>query len=818
MKRFYRLIISITLVISLLPLASLNAQTGGSDGKRSSALTFAGLERNVTIRRDGRGVPYIEAETENDLYFAQGYVTASDRLWQMDLLRRTARGELSEIFGKSTLEEDKRRRIYGFARISEITATKASPRVRASLEAYARGVNAYISSLDDASLPLEFRMLQYRPRPWTPADSIVIGKSFAEVLSTTWMHDLMRAAFAKLPPEKYKAIFPSSSPLDVPVVGTDDEREAKPSAKPKRSSVDWNIDARDMRELAEIEASMRRTYERVGLYAEDLAASNNWVVSGAHTASGKPMLANDPHLPPSAPSIWYLTHLSMPGLRVAGVTSPGAPGILIGHNQHIAWGATNLGPDVQDLFLEHFDPENPRRYRTPDGWREAEVRREEIRVRTSPGKPDTEIVNFNVTVTRNGPVVFERDGRRFALRWTSLDENAVDFEGFFYMNHARNWKEFTAALKNYRGPTQNFIYADTAGHIGYYGAGNIPLRKTGDGSLPYDGARDADVWTGFIPFEELPHVYDPPSGIIVTANSRVAGRSYPHHLTNLWAAPTRTRRIYDLLKSKKKKLTVEDFRAIQADAHSISAATFTREVSEVAREAELEKKDERWKQTLQLFRDWDGGLHPDSRAALLAHEMRTMFGRKILTAALGRELASQYRWGSSAVFFDALIEERPHEWLPEGVESYAELLNAVHKEAREALTKRLGADESKWTWGAENVVRFSHPLADTPEAGRPFQIAPFPQTGGGGSAFASPNVGSGVSMRFIADLSDWNKTLMGIALGQSGDPRSPHWSDQLADWRGSAPRVFPFTQRAVETAATVALKLSPAKARATSAK
>lgn len=809
MKRFSRLMVSLSLIFSLLPLTTLRAQTGLSQKKQTLRLTLEGLERSVNVRRDGRGVPYIEAESENDLYFAQGYVTASDRLWQMDLLRRTARGELSEIFGKSTLEEDKRRRIYGFAKISDVTHKKITPRVRASLEAYARGVNAYISSLDADTLPLEFRILQYRPRPWTPADSVVIGKTFAEVLSTTWTLDLMRAAFAKLPPEKFKALFPATSPLDEPVVGTNAIDKA-PAGKPKGARLDFHLDDAALRELARIEESVRRTYERVGLYAEDLAASNNWVVSGARTQSGKPMLANDPHLPASAPSIWYLTHLSMPGLRVAGVTSPGAPGILIGHNDHIAWGATNLGPDVQDLFLEHFDPENPRRYRTPEGWRDAEVRREEIKVRVSPERPATETVNLDVISTRNGPIVFERDNARFSLRWTALDEDAVDFEGFFYINHARNWKEFTGALRNYRGPTQNFIYADTAGHIGYYGAGLIPIRKTGDGSLPYDGSRDADVWARFIPFDELPHVYDPPNGTIVTANSRVVGASYPHHLTNSWAAPTRTRRIYELLMTKR-KLTVEDFKAIQADSHSISAAIFAREVSEVAREAGLANGDENWKTTLKLLGGWDGMLTPDSRAALLAQEMRSLFGRKILTAAVGPALASQYRWGNSATFFDSLIEERPRAWLPEGMSSYAQLLNAVHREAREALAKRLGADETKWTWGAESVARFPHPLADVPDAGRHFQIEVFPQTGSGGF-FATPNVGSGVSMRFIADLGGWDRTLMGIALGQSGDPRSPHWADQLSDWRNASPRVFPFTPRAVEAASSVTLKLAPARA------
>lgn len=801
-----RLVIRFALSISLLltSFGSLaTAQTAAPQAE--SVVRLPGLKKSVKVRRDERGIAYVEAEDELDLYFAQGYVTAGDRLWQMDLFRRTARGELSEIFGKAALEEDKRRRNYGFAQVAEATAAQADPRSRAVMEAYAAGVNAYIDALDDKSLPAEFQLLGYRPRHWMPADSAAVGKNFAEALSTTWMLDIARAAFVNLPPDKAAALFPEVSPLDVLVVGTD-KKSATPakrtSALPRRTNT-----TELLAELSSIQQTEERTRARLGLNAEDLAASNNWVVSGKRTMSGKPLLANDPHLPASAPSIWYMIHLSAPGLRVAGVTAAGAPGVIIGHNERIAWGLTNLGPDVQDVYRETFDPQNPRKYQTPAGWRDTEVRREEIKVRKSMLGTETEAVTHEVTITRHGPIVLKKGADAFALRWTALSPTATEFTAFYKLNRARDWREFGEALKDYGGATQNFVYADVDGHIGYYGAGLIPVRSTGDGSLPYDGAKDEGEWKGFIPHAELPHVFDPPSGIIVTANSRVVGSDYPHFLTHVWAPPTRSRRIYDLLTAKQ-KLTVEDFRAVQGDAYTISGATFAREAAKVARAAGLDAKDEQWRETVKLFESWDGQLEPDARAPRLAFEMAAAFRTKILAAALGADLAKEYRWPASAIFFDRVIQERPKEWLPKEFASYAELLDAAHRETRESLTKALGADETKWTWGARLPVNFPHPLAGVPLIGKPFQIAPFPQRGGGG-LFAAPNVGGSVSMRLIADASDWDKTRQGIALGVSGDPRSPHWQDQLEDWRAANPRVFPFTAASVARAAQLTQTLMP---------
>jgi penicillin G amidase len=310
-----------------------------------------GLKERVTITRDERGIPYIDAKNDEDLYFAQGYATAADRLWQMDLFRRTARGELAEVLGAGpnnvAVEQDKLHRTYGFAQEAEAEVAQTSAKSRAGLEAYARGVNAYAASLDPKSMPPEFQILNYSFRPWTPADSFIIGKIFSEALSDTWRLDIMRQALSSLPAEKRNALLPEKSPLDVLVVGKD--TQARPSSAKLRSNDSLSAEA--LAALAHNQSVAAAALDRIGFYADELAASNNWVISGSRTVTGKPLLANDPHLRATAPSIWHMVHLSAPGVRVAGITAPGVPGVIIGHNDRIAWGFTNVGPDVQDVYI-----------------------------------------------------------------------------------------------------------------------------------------------------------------------------------------------------------------------------------------------------------------------------------------------------------------------------------------------------------------------------------------------------------------------------------------------------------------------------------
>ena len=775
---------------------------------QQQAIQIKGIKDKITIYRDERGIPYIEAQNDEDLYFAQGYATAADRLWQMDLFRRTVRGELAEVLGVGpnniALDQDKLHRTYGFTQAAEAELAAASPRTRAVLEAYARGVNAYAASLDPKSMPPEFQILQYSFRPWTPTDSLAVVKIFFEALSDTWRLDIMRQALSVLPAEKRAELLPEISPIDVLVVGKD--------TKAKGSSAQLKVDPVSpefLEKLAYNQAIATAALARIGFDTDALAASNNWVVSGNRTVTGKPLLANDPHLRPTAPSIWHMINLSAPGVRVAGVAAAGLPGVVIGHNDHIAWGFTNVGPDVQDLYIEKFNPDNPKQYQTPSGWQDAVIRHEEIKVRKGIGSSEFDTVTQDVTVTRHGPIIFEGDGKRYALRWTGLDPTKNNADSTYVLNRARNWKEFNTALESFTAPTQNIVYADVDGHIGYHAAGVVPIRKSGDGSVPYDGATDAGEWTNYIPIAKLPAVYDPPSGIIVTANQRIVGTDYPYFLTHSWAQPYRARRIWDLL-NEKPKLSAEDIRRVQGDVYSIAGVLFTKEAVKLLR-PKLTPSDDKLTATLEAFDKWDGRVNAESTVAPIASQMRLAFRSKILTAALGQELVRSYQWSNFDTTLDRVIKDQPATWLPKEFSSYADLMRACYDEAITNLTKSLGADQSKWSWGDLAKARFPHPLGGAPLIGAQFTVPPFPQNGTGGSLGATVNVGASVSMRLIADPSDWDKTQQGIALGESGLPKSPHWSDQLADWRAVTPHEFPFTQAAVVQAAKEKLVLEPSQ-------
>ncbi|HEX6649760.1 MAG TPA: penicillin acylase family protein, partial [Pyrinomonadaceae bacterium] len=699
----------VVLLLAFVCLATV--PNAGKIGPQQTAIEIKGIKDRITIRRDERGIPYIEAQNDEDLYFGQGYATATDRLWQMDLYRRTARGELAEIFtagpNNFALEQDKLHRTYGFAQTAEAELAQASARTRAMLEAYARGVNAYASSLDPKSMPPEFQILQYSFRPWVPADTFVVAKIFAEGLSDTWRLDVMRQALSVLPAEKRAELLPEVSPIDVLVVGKDTQSKAKTARlKPEPISTET------LAKLAHNQAVADAALDRIGFHAEALAASNNWVVSGKHTVSGKPLLSNDPHLPPSAPPIWYLVQLSAPGVRVAGVSTAGIPGVIIGHNDHIAWGFTNVGPDVQDLYIEKFDPNNPKRYQTPSGWQDAVIRREEIKVRKGFMSAEHDVVTHEVTVTRHGPIIFEGDGKRYALRWTALDPSKNNADGQYTMNRARNWKEFNTALESFTAPTQNIVYADIDGHIGYHAAGVIPIRKSGDGSVPYDGSTDAGEWTSYIPVPKLPTLFDPPSGIIVTANQRIVGTDYPYFLTHSWAQPYRARRITNLL-NEKPKLSSDDIRRILGDTYSIAGALFAQEAVKLLR-PKLTPADEKLRATLDAFEKWDGRVNAESTVAPVVGMMRLSFRSKILTAALGQELVRNYQWSNFDTTLDRVLKERPASWLPKQFASYEDLLKACYEEAISNLTQRLGADQTKWTWGDYAKARFPHPLGGAP--------------------------------------------------------------------------------------------------------
>lgn len=766
MKRNYSLLLSAFSTL-LFPF-SVFAQNA------PAKLQVSGLKASVTIRRDARSIPYIEASSDADLYFAQGYVTASDRLWQMDLMRRLARGETAEIFGKTVLEEDRRWRRFNFSKVAEENLQYLSPELRAALDNYARGVNAYIASLDDKTLPVEFRILQYKPRPWTQSDAIVIGKILADALSTTWRSDLIRASLQNLPADKFADLTNQVTDYDVVLFGSD-KKPAAVAPKPA-PIIPSAIALREAdRDLLIREASL----SKVGLYAEDLAASNNWVISGKRTADGKPILANDPHLQPTAPGLWYMTELWAPKVHVAGVTFPGVPGIVLGHNDSIVWGATNVGPDVQDVYYETFNSDG--KYKTPSGWGDPVIRKETIKVRANPLSPTTDDSIYEVTETRNGPVIFEDASRKYTLKWTALDPKNTEFEAFFRLNRAANWDDFKNALRSYGGAAQNFVFADVKGHIGWYAAGRIPIRRTGDGALPYDGSTNDGDWTSYIPFEELPNLYDPPGGLIVTANQRTVGTGYKYtQFIRDAAPPWRARRIFDRLSSKS-QITMDDVRDTQLDVFNIPLDNLAKQIVKLGAASP---------ETLAVLRAWDGRMTPDSTAALLANGIR---------GCLANAIADDYKPAPENLvrerILDWAVRQQSTLWLPKKYAGYKEFITACDTAVRRSLgdPKRFGPDPSKWVWGNVFQSRFLHPLVVAPLIGAQFAI---PAIGISGSG-QTPNVGSNVSMRLIASPGNWDTTRHVIPLGESGDPQSPFFKDQFQAWLTGAPQVFPFSKAAV---------------------
>lgn len=757
----------------------------------TNSISISGLNESVTVRRDVRSIPYIEAKNEADLYFAQGYITASDRLWQMDLYRRVAGGRTAELFGNLTLEEDKRWRRFGFREIAEKTYQSYSRDYQRILDYYAMGVNAYIASLDKTTMPAEFQILQYQPEEWKATDSLIIGAILADGLSTSWNFDLVKSKFSQLPSETYEKLFLEKTPYDVLVVGKDSENSKTRKATAQNQKI--NIEE-SLFQFAKRDVEIRKSsLERIGFYEEFNAASNNWVISGKRTLDGKAILANDPHLPLTVPGIWYLTNLNSPNGKVSGVTFPGVPGVVLGHNEFIAWGATNLGPDVQDLYVETFNGKNE--YQTATGWKPATKRIEQIKVRTNPLKADTQTIDLEVFETENGVVILDQNNKKYALKWTALDPKNDTFQAFYKLNQAKNWDEFKTALSTYGGATQNFVFADVKGNIGFHNAGAIPIRNSKGSDQPFDGAKTEGKWTAQIPFAELPESFNPPEGFIVTANQRLAGDSYKYFLGNVWADPYRARRIYDLLKANNKQ-TVSDSEAIQRDVFSISFSNFSREIV---------KQNAASEETLNLLKGWDGKMSADSQAALIIYEIRSEFLKKILEAKVGADLQKEFRSPNANSLIDWLTTEKPKDWLPKEFASYKDLLGASEKTAIENLTKKFGADKTSWIWGNERKINFSHPLSNVPLIGSAFKIDSIRGYGNG----TTPNVGASVSMRHITVPGDWDKTRHGIAVGQSGNNKSPFYKDQIKDWSAGKTPEFPFTKAAIESATKEIMIMNP---------
>jgi penicillin amidase len=780
-------------------------------------IALSELHSPVTVVRDAHGVPTITAQSLDDLFFAQGYVTAQDRLWQMDVMRRYAAGELSAAMGPAYIKVDREQRLLGLREVARRSVEQASPEVRAQLEAYARGVNAYIAEHHYA-LPLEMRVLRYFPRAWTAEDSALVGASMAEMLNHgTYLDDLNHErTLAKLGPELTADLYVTRSQRDI-IPGHDLDEIEPEAAQPDTAQASADLPLKRVGRRRRLRTPRGRQghiegrrhlragtdqdglgltgLEALGLPSMDevRAGSNEWVISGAHTASGRPLLSNDMHLPLQIPNTWYEAHLSCGDYDVAGVTLPGAPWVIVGHNRRIAWGFTNLGPDVEDVYVENFNASGE--YQTPTGWRKPEVRHEIIHVKR--GRD----MEMDVVVTRHGPIVsagIRGESRQLALKWALLD-TGLSFP-FFALNSAQNWEQFRAALANFNGPGQNVVYADVDGNIGYQAAGKVPVRASGDGSLPVNGADDAHEWTGYIPFDEMPSVYNPPSGIIATANGRVTPDGYKYSITTEWESPYRTERIYHVLRQNK-KFTAADMLALQTDVQSDLDKFVTQRM--VYALDQTPGASARAKSAADILRHFDGKLSMDSAGAAIELRARACLMETLLESKLGDD-APRYHWFMNTVWLENMVAFQPARWLPAEYKNWDALLAASVEAA--VSGRDVPRDLSRWKYGDYSTVEIAHPIfGKLPWLRRYASTGQLPQSGNG---ITVKQVGQfAPSERFTADLADPDRSTLNIVNGQSGDLFSPYFNDQFEAWYRGATFGLAFAPETVKNTAAHRLRL-----------
>lgn len=770
---------------------------------------LAGLKSGVVIDRDHRGVPWIRASSLSDLVEAQGYVTASDRFWQMDLLRRAAGGELAEIFGPDALPADRERRTLGLREAAQANVASLDPADRALLDSYARGVNLYIHS-HWHNLPLEFRLLRYRPRPWSPADTMLVSAYMYELLTSTWKEELDRSRVTeRVGTQRAQDLYAVDSPYDHILVGAAPASKLRLRAS-ERDAPGAEAPSRRVPEPAiaggadpAVRSGWRNAQAMLGALPSELGAvlgSNNFVVSGQHTYSGKPLLANDTHLPLTIPGIWYLDHLTAPGWNLEGFSLPGVPLVIIGHNDRIAWGFTDDLADVQDLYLERFNPQNPRQYRVDGKWVEDTVREETIHVR---GRPD---VHLQVAETRHGPVVLRSGNLGYSLRWTALQPGGIGF-AFPMIGQAQNWQQFLDAMRRIPGPAQNVVYADVDGNIGFVVAGWIPIRKKGHGEVPVPGNSDSYEWTGYIPFDQLPQLYNPPGGIIATANGRIVGPAYKYWFTDRWAPPYRTARIYELLQGRN-ALRPADLDAIQDDVVSLPDRFLAEQLlAAVRRHAPA---DPEARNLVNRLQGWNARAVADSVETSFLFYTRQALLADLLKPYLGND-TQQYDWWRDLVFLEDVLRQRPARWLPPSFAGYDNLLSAAADQGVSQLRKIWGPREDDWHWGRVNSLELQHPLALRGFFRLFLNVGPVAHDGSAYTVNATRG-GFGPAMRFVADTSNWDASLMELTPGESGQYGSPHYRDEFAAWIAGHGLPAPFSPAAEAKAQVHELVLDPAPA------
>lgn len=743
----------------------------------SGTLTMGGLQKPVTVYRDEQGVPHIVAQNRHDLYMAQGFVTAQDRMWQMDVSRRAAAGRLAEIFGESYVSTDKFLRSLMMRKAAEASLDAYSPWARAELEAYVAGVNAYLQQASaGGKLPVEFTLLGYKPEPWSTADTLSIGKFMAYDLGGNWEGEVYRYQLRqKVGDELAKQLWPvyPGDGITILASSAEPQTERRTVALPPETG---RIDVSGLLAAAPVR--------------DQFVGSNNWVVSGKLTRSGRPMLANDPHLSVRTPAIWYQTHLVVKGeqekLDVIGVIFPGAPGLVIGHNDKVAWGVTNTNPDVQDLYIERRNPANPYQFEYQGKWEDAKVYQEPIRVK---GQPD---VPFELVVTRHGPIISEVAGSKdnrpqeaLALKWTA-HMPTPEMEAVLAFGKAGNWPEFREALRQFRVPTQNFVFAAVDGTIAYHAAGLVPIRAKGDGLVPVPGWTGEYEWQEFIPFDKMPEVVNPPAGFVVTANNKVVGNDYPYLLTHSWAQPYRAARITEVLRGKLTGITVDEMRRLQADDANLQARSLAPLLVPMLEKATLNQTETA---ALQLLKQWDFVDGAEQGAPLVFHTWWKHVTRMLYVPKMGEDLFKNMADQGNVT--DEILRKaaagQENDWV-KAAGGYERLVLESFKGAVAEAAKLQGADTAQWSWGAFHRLGPVHPVGGAVKAlGALLNAKPQPVGGSNVTVRAmsfnreTGMVTSGGVWRQVVDLADVAGNSYDVLTpGQAGHFLSPWYDDQAS--------------------------------------
>jgi penicillin amidase len=728
-------------------------------------LVMAGPKAEIHIERDADGVPLIAAQDDEDAAFGLGFVHAQDRLFQMELQRRYGTGRLAEIFGREALTTDRQMRVLGLYRAAEAEIPFLSASVRRGLEAYAAGVNAFLA-MRRGALPPEFLLLRFAPEHWRPADSLVWGKLMAVRLGGNYRGELLRAQMARtVPPADLAFLYPEY-PKDAPTTLSD----MLPI----------------YRRLA-----LGQLYDALPPVVGPIYASNNWVVDGRHSASGKPLLANDPHLEFGAPGFWYLARLRTPQHEIAGGTAAGSPFVLVGHNERIAWGLTTTTADVEDLFIEKVDPTDPGRYLTPQGAEPFLSRQETIFVR---GEAPADVT---IRTTRHGPVLSDLlppgvadPGFVLALAATFTIAEDRSAEALWELNRAVDWPSFREALRNFVGPIQNIVYADVDGTIGFTAPGLVPIRRSGEGWMPAPGWTGEYDWAGFVPFAALPSAINPPSGYFASANNKIVPDTYPYFLGRDWDLPNRAERIEALLAASSIQ-TPASSADIQADTLSLMAQ---RLVPLMTRISAADKASD---QAVLLLRRWDFHMDRDQVEPLLFTAWLREFSREILFDRLG-DAVSNY-WDLKPRVIEAVLTEH-QDWCDNprqpGNKGCASRLADSLRTALVQLSQTYGADITQWRWGRAHFAVFANPVFSRIPLLRDWLGVSIPTSGGYDTLDRGPSTVRddahpfaqrfGAGLRIITDLEAPNEANMMITPGQSGNPLSGHFADLLRRWRDFA--------------------------------